>query len=726
MIKLRRMVTVAVAAIFASSATAEWRYDSAAGEISDGNWTLGVTASGTDLTLTTYTAGSGDLDFTSFESDTKGYKIVAAGAQTVHKNWFYGKSLVLGSFTAPDMVTVGQAFFEAFPGTTVTLSSELSSLAIHAFLNAKNITTFSPTTIKVTRLPGNAFASFGASAAAATLDFVFPNLTGIDADGCFQGCGSIRSVSAPVLTSLPKRCTFRDSKIEWINLPMVSKIDNASTSVGIFAGCTKLTNVVFSSALDSFGVYGASYGGGLFEGCTALGEIVLTNAMTTLSQNAFSGCSSLSNVVFGAKLAQVKTGALAGLAPSAKVVFTGYAPTFEDGAVYAANGEADDARARLYAPAGASMDSTWLALVADNAAVFESYKLKPDYPGEKAFGLVKSGTEYSWVVENASDRPIGVWSYDEESFQLSNGAWTFGVTASGKELTLVSLVEGPGGTLDFTAVPTHTDGYRVVAIADWPTRHSCMFKSQDGKTGPGVTVLIAPDMVRVGKWAFRGAGLERVVLSPNVTKLDDWCFRENRKLSSFSPTDMVSLATLGSSVFERANSEGDASLAADFSFPLLTTLEAGVFDYAKLVRSVAAPAATTVKNQFCEQCSTLKRVTFASAVTSIGANAFSGISGGAEIVFQSASMPTFDPTSVSSANANNRVRIVAFEGLKSSSPWQALAAPNAAQYEADIATRTDVPKKSGDYRPFGLASFGSEYVWLVSTGVSPGLMLILR
>ena len=720
-----RKLAIVATILSMASAHAAWQYDSSEGQISDGNWTLGVTASGMNLTLTTFVAGSGDLDFTSLEQDTGGYKVVAAGAQTVHANWFNGKNRTMNSFTAPDMVTVGQAFFEAFPGTAVTLSPDLNSIAIHAFLNATKVTAFSPTTIKVTELQANAFASLGSTAASPTLDFTFPNLTNIGGDSCFQGSGSIRSVSAPLLTSLPKRSTFRNSKIESIDLPRVTTINTSPTSVGIFAGCTRLTNVVLSASLSTLGFYDASYGGGLFQGCTALGELVFTNQVTTLPQNAFYGCSALSNIVFGSRLASIGTGALAGLAPKAKIVFLGYAPTIAADAVYAANGEANDARARLYAPAGASSDVTWTALVEDNAAVFEAYKSKPDYPGEKAFGLVAAGSEYSWVVESEPEGEVSTWTYDAGTSRLSNGQWTFGVTASGTGLTLTSLVDGPGGTLDFTAVPAETGGYRVTAIADWPTAHSCMFKSQAGE-GPGVTVLIAPDMVSVGQWAFRGAGLERVLLSPNVTTLKKWCFRENRRLSRFSPTTMTSLTTLGDGAFENANSQGVASLAADFSFPALTTLGSAVFCNSKLVRSVSAPRVTSVSDQFCQRCSTLVRAEFASPVSSVGANAFSGIAGGAEIVFRDAATPTFAETSVSSVDANNRVRIVCFGGLWAQSGWQALAAPNAAQYAVDRATRADVPVKSGDYRPFGLAAFGSNYAWLVSTGVVPGMTITFR
>ncbi len=51
-------------------ASGAWSYDGTAGTITDGNWTLKVSGSSTNLTLTGYVAGEGDLDLSSLSTDT--------------------------------------------------------------------------------------------------------------------------------------------------------------------------------------------------------------------------------------------------------------------------------------------------------------------------------------------------------------------------------------------------------------------------------------------------------------------------------------------------------------------------------------------------------------------------------------------------------------------------------------------------------------------------------
>ena len=130
---------------------------------------------------------------------------------------------------------------------------------------------------------------------------------------------------------------------------------------------------------------------------------------------------------------------------------------------------------------------------------------------------------------------------------------------------------------------------------------------------------------------------------------------------------------------------------------------------------------------FCG-CSSLSNVLFAVRMNQIGDLAFAGIAPGATLLFCVEGAPTFGAVALYSSSDAKRARIYAHRGLAVRSGWPALAAPNAAQYAADVISRSDAPTadSAANVRPFGLLSSGGRYVWLVSTGMAPGLSVVVR
>lgn len=724
----KRFLSASLMVLFAASAFASYTYDPATHLLSanDGSgWVFTVTESAGKLTLTGVSAKgvSGTVDLT----DCGDYTVTEASGFVAHKNPFYGDK-VLTSFIAPDLAGVGAYFFEGANSlTTVQLNASFSPTAAGVFMNCSALENLYPTTFASGEPGAGAFQNVGSSFAGEPhIDLVFPSITKFGNQGVFNGAKSVRSISAPNLTSIGNRVMFTGSGIETLNLPKLNSI-RADIGTDLCKGCVRLTNFVFAAALNQFGLSNA------FQGCTALEEVTLDYPnMGVIPENTFEGCTALAKIDVLKSPTTVATGAFANIAPSAVLYFEGDVPTFAEGAICAKDGEANNMRAVIKVLNG-KKNQTWLDAV---SAIPEGYAEKPDYPGAETFGVIASTVngkvEYTWVV-NVNPVITRKWVYDAadpDNRTLFDGeCWKFKVTEDGnKGLTIVGVLGGTGD-LDFTEVESDTDGYKVVAIADYggSTTH---YKSFFSDAGAKVGTFIAPDMIRVGRYAFYNAEVKSVRISSAATSIGYRAFYENRGLANFAPTELPNLETLGDGAFVNCGTTGSPR-SHDFVFAKLGTLSSDVFRSAYLLHGISATNVSSVGASAFSVAERLVSVELG-AVTAVGASAFSGIAGGAVIRFTQPCLPEFGDGAVSSKDANNRVRVFAF-GAETSEGWKAAIAPNAAQFETDK-SRADYPGEfkdaTGKCRTLGLLNTPSgataRYSWLISYGVKHGLMLILR
>ena len=119
-------------------ASAAWTLNDTHTKLTDGNWTLTVTASGQDLTVTASAATTwGDLDLTDVGRDTDGYRVTAIGAAAF-------KQKTIKSITAPDVVTIanGSNANGAFYGSGLTNVSfaALTTVGNYAFQSCSGLT----------------------------------------------------------------------------------------------------------------------------------------------------------------------------------------------------------------------------------------------------------------------------------------------------------------------------------------------------------------------------------------------------------------------------------------------------------------------------------------------------------------------------------------------------------------------------------------------------------
>ncbi len=75
--------------------------------------------------------------------------------------------------------------------------------------------------------------------------------------------------------------------------------------LGVFYGCSNLTNVILPSTMTSIGE-------GAFYSCIGLSSITLPNTLTSIEKTAFLGCNSLTNITFPSTLTSIGNSAFSG------------------------------------------------------------------------------------------------------------------------------------------------------------------------------------------------------------------------------------------------------------------------------------------------------------------------------------------------------------------------------------------------------------------------------
>ena len=219
--------------------TIPWAYDAAAGTLAKGGWSLTVTASGTSLTLTGITAGSGVLDLTGVEADT-GCKVEYVKPAKVNNS--NGKNLFglnyndtpsdlqngLKGFVAPDVLEL-----QSWGGNG------------SAFSNCGNLETV--TLPRLTKTDGNR-TFINCAKWAGDLERDMPNLTSLSGTGVFQGSGLVRV--GGVAEQLTACSGFNGAKSLDDDLVLTAYTGTACPDL---SNCTKVRSVTLSSSVVTIG-----------------------------------------------------------------------------------------------------------------------------------------------------------------------------------------------------------------------------------------------------------------------------------------------------------------------------------------------------------------------------------------------------------------------------------------------------------------------------------------
>lgn len=303
MVKSKKIVSAALAMIFAAALSAFFCFDKLAyAETISGEWAytdyavggakgIQITAyRGTDTAVTvpakidsqTVLSVSG-LSINSLKSKIKSI-VFSSGIRHLGIG-------VCSDYTALEKITLpntldtieSRAFANCTNLTTVTLPSSLKTLGDSVFANCSSLNTANMK-CNITAIPTKTF-----DGCKSLNSIVTPYYIKEIGNGAFNGCTSLRNISMPgTLQKIGSGAFNGCVNLLSINLPVgVATIESEA-----FMNCTSLTSEFIPNTVSSIGT-------GAFASCTALKNVYISPSVKVIEQNAFVGCTNLEKVVFG-------------------------------------------------------------------------------------------------------------------------------------------------------------------------------------------------------------------------------------------------------------------------------------------------------------------------------------------------------------------------------------------------------------------------------------------
>lgn len=455
--KLLFLVTAAVAGV--SVFADDWVYDPegsidylgwSGGTISDGTWVFKATVKGTDLTVDSvatnvYPETATALDFSKpihlLNDESTTYCIVKLDPKFGY--WARGNPDWGHYPYKPINEKVGAL---TLPGEGLT---EISEDAFLSCPNAEGSLVFPDT---VLRIYGNAFAQ--CTKLSADLTGQLENVT--DLGSAFQGLTQIvGDVYLKSVRSL-SGSAFKQTGITSVRIGPTDVSLDGNYQSGTFFGCTSLTNAVFEAGGT------ASIRGDTFEKCTSLTCVDFSGLKSMRPDGngnyfgTFGSCSKLTKIVFSSALESLDVGgAFEGASKLQEVHYYGMAPVFR-APVYKSTVGSKVLISYVHLdendPDYAAQKASWDALtdtgsIADSGSCWKS-------------DMIDVATVYRPLIlyKERQKGEVGYWVFS--GGKVRGGDWEFDATSQGDLITLTTCTKWPEGLgeVDFTKRLTDADG----------------------------------------------------------------------------------------------------------------------------------------------------------------------------------------------------------------------------------------------------------------------------
>ena len=497
--RIRSLLTAALCAAAMLAATAihagTWVYNSATKTLTHDTtpWVLNVTASGTQLTITSVQTPPTSLSALPLgDAVSGGYTItaIANASQSSTSGVFYGSS------------TSDPGYYIQ----SLTLPATLKTIGSSAFHFCGRLTGSLTIPNSVTRIGEYAFRACGGLTGTLTIG---DSVTSID-DNAFAGCRGMTAISVSAGHPMYKSVDgvlFNKAMTTLLLYPLgragTYTIPDGVTSIGVaaFRDGSGLTSVTIPNGVTSIGkdaFYGnpltsvtipdsvTSIGQAAFRDCSVLRSVIIPDNVTSIGYHAFAYCRALTSVTVGGSVASIGDRAFDSCSGLTNVTFNGTCPSVGSSPYLSS----PSVTTYVYSANAANWDTK-----VQNGPIASGNATWQGQPIRLAEG---SGTPSTTLTVGTSSLSLGVGGESLAFSVYGNVSWT--ATDNADWLT-VSPASGSGngtvtvtatantGTSSRSATVTVTGGgiTRTVAVTQSGTTTSAITTLQNGIPVSGIS-----------------------------------------------------------------------------------------------------------------------------------------------------------------------------------------------------------------------------------------------
>lgn len=529
--------------------------------------------------------------------------------------------------------------------------------------------------------------------------------------GCFSGCTALTSVTLPDgLLKIPSKAFMGCKKLTSVNIP------EHVTEIGEYAfnGCTSLEEMLLPISVLQISQYA-------FSGCTSLSSIALPKALTSIGQHAFEGCSKIASLSFPATLETIDGYAFSECSSLESVVLKGVLETIGSYAFNECVGmktlEIGGGDVRILGYAFFDCKKLASVTLADGLAFIGNYAFC-----KCGFSSIKLPDSLKAVGSGAFGECASLTSVVVPESVTSIGTYAFTACVSLKEITLPSALSGvlPEGTFrGCTSLASFTVPNGITEIG-YGTFEGCSKLS---------SVTLSENLTKIGRRAFINClALPFIMIPDGVTEIGAFAFQGCSSLKYVSlPATLTSInsstttfgdlstgfivCVRGASISSQVlNYLGKATVLfnavspvseGDFRGFLNLDGEVTLYSYKGSSSAVTIPeeidglSVVSLEKTFYKN-TTIKKVTIADNVITIGAEAFYGCTNLSTLIL-GAGVVTIDSTAFNGCTSLAQAEVIYYKGTPTQ--WKSVGytafAPTVAYYQENEPTKN--PDDDGNY-----------------------------